>query len=96
MGLTEVRTAPVLRPEASEADYLETASGLKLLDETVGEGKEARPGDAVSVHYTGTLVPSGEKFDSSLEHGRPFTFHLGAGQVIAGDGDEPRRVTQKP
>jgi FKBP-type peptidyl-prolyl cis-trans isomerase len=48
-----------------------------------GTGAEAKSGQSVSVHYTGTLT-SGKKFDSSRDHGKPFTFTLGAGQVIKG------------
>jgi FKBP-type peptidyl-prolyl cis-trans isomerase len=48
-----------------------------------GEGPEAKAGDRVSVHYTGTLE-NGQKFDSSLDRGRPFQFALGRGQVIQG------------
>jgi FKBP-type peptidyl-prolyl cis-trans isomerase FkpA len=60
-----------------------TPSGLKYTDLAVGQGEEARPGKTVEVHYTGWLT-NGTKFDSSLDRNRPFSFHLGAGQVIRG------------
>lgn len=54
---------------------------VEILQE--GSGPEAQNGDVVSVHYTGTLE-DGTKFDSSLDRGAPFSFTLGAGQVIQG------------
>jgi len=48
-----------------------------------GTGAEAKSGDKVTVHYVGVLE-DGTKFDSSLDRGQPFTFALGAGQVIQG------------
>ena len=42
------------------------------------------------MHYTGWLYAAGapdhmgQKFDSSRDHGQPFTFRIGAGEVIAG------------
>jgi FKBP-type peptidyl-prolyl cis-trans isomerase len=60
-----------------------TPSGLRYQELTKGEGKEAGAGKVVLVHYTGWL-PNGEKFDSSRDRNDPFSFTLGAGQVIAG------------
>ena len=60
-----------------------TPSGLQYRDDAVGQGREARAGDTVSVHYTGTLQ-NGSKFDSSRDRGQPLQFPLGAGHVIKG------------
>lgn len=56
---------------------------LQTQDIQMGDGAEAVSGKTVSVHYTGTLT-DGSKFDSSLDRGQPFSFQLGAGQVIRG------------
>jgi FKBP-type peptidyl-prolyl cis-trans isomerase len=60
-----------------------TADGLEYWDLKTGTGAEAKPGKTVKVHYTGWLT-NGTKFDSSLDRGEPFSFSLGAGQVIKG------------
>ncbi len=65
------------------AAMTKTPSGLRYQDITAGEGAEAAADRTVSVHYTGWL-PNGEKFDSSRDRNQPFSFSLGAGQVIAG------------
>ena len=59
------------------------AGFLEIEDLQVGEGIEVANGDQVTVHYTGWLI-DGTKFDSSLDRGKPFTFKLGARQVIQG------------
>ena len=56
---------------------------LQIDEVKAGTGAEARAGQHVSVHYVGTLT-SGAKFDSSRDRGQPFSFRLGAGQVIQG------------
>ncbi len=60
-----------------------TGEGLQITDVVVGTGPEARSGQTVAVHYTGTL-PDGTIFDSSKDRGQPFSFTLGTGQVIKG------------
>ncbi len=64
-----------------------TNSGLQYTDTTVGDGDEAKPGQSVTVHYTGWLYESGTQgtqFDSSRDRRDPFVFSLGAGMVIKG------------
>lgn len=57
---------------------------LKVQDEVVGTGMEAKAGDTVTVQYVGMLT-NGTVFDASRNHGDAgFTFQLGAGQVIKG------------
>lgn len=69
--------------ELGENIFMPDASGLQTEDIKVGEGAEAAPGKAVSVHYVGTLL-NGTKFDSSRDRGEAFTFNLGVGEVIPG------------
>jgi FKBP-type peptidyl-prolyl cis-trans isomerase FkpA len=63
---------------------------LQMTDLTEGTGAMALAGKTVEVHYTGWLFDpkapetKGRKFDSSRDRGEPFSFRLGAGQVIAG------------
>lgn len=57
--------------------------GMKIEVLKEGTGIEAKAGDEVSVHYTGTLA-NGKKFDSSVDRGEPFAFTLGQNRVIQG------------
>jgi FKBP-type peptidyl-prolyl cis-trans isomerase FkpA len=60
---------------------------LIIIDNKVGDGREAEKGLTVTVHYTGWLYENGEKttkFDSSVDRREPFNFVLGVGQVIKG------------
>lgn len=66
-----------------EEKVITTESGLKYIDDKVGDGDEAKSGQRVTVHYTGTLK-SGKKFDSSKDRNKPFSFNLGAGEVVKG------------
>jgi FKBP-type peptidyl-prolyl cis-trans isomerase FkpA len=88
VALALVAVAAPLGPVAAQpARMIEMPSGLKYTDVKVGEGQEAKAGDRVSVHYTGWLYNNdrkGAQFDSSVDRGQPFSFTLGAHQVIAG------------
>jgi FKBP-type peptidyl-prolyl cis-trans isomerase len=71
----EPGTPPVLKEEEVKE--------LRIVDVKEGTGAVAQTGKTVTVHYTGTLF-NGTKFDSSLDRNQPFSFPLGAGQVIPG------------
>ncbi|MDP8323045.1 MAG: FKBP-type peptidyl-prolyl cis-trans isomerase [Candidatus Stygibacter australis] len=64
-------------------DFIKTDSGLMYQITTQGEGKLAKAGDTVVMHYTGKFE-NGDVFDSSIDRGKPFVFPLGAGRVIKG------------
>ena len=57
---------------------------LGVDDLVVGDGEEATTGKKVSVHYVGVAFRTGDEFDASWNRGTPFSFKLGAGQVIPG------------
>jgi FKBP-type peptidyl-prolyl cis-trans isomerase len=67
---------------AGTEKVITTASGLKYVDLKVGDGAQAKAGQTATVHYTGWLE-DGTKFDSSVGKA-PFSFKIGAGQVIKG------------
>jgi FKBP-type peptidyl-prolyl cis-trans isomerase FkpA len=93
---TAILAAALALPLAAPADNTHprattmTLNGMAITDTQVGTGTEARKGNLVVVHYTGWLYDptaphnKGDKFDSSLDRGQPFSFRLGAGQVIRG------------
>ena len=73
--------------ERNGMEIQKTASGLQYQIITPGSGSQPKPGQKVTVHYTGWLDNNGElgkKFDSSVDRGQPFQFIVGIGQVIPG------------
>jgi FKBP-type peptidyl-prolyl cis-trans isomerase len=69
--------------EAKNMDGQGQVTELQGQDLVVGTGVEAVSGKKVTVNYLGTLT-DGTKFDSSYDRGTPFSFNLGAGEVIQG------------
>ncbi|KAI6653535.1 hypothetical protein LOD99_3430 [Oopsacas minuta] len=70
--------------------YLATCEGEQPKKVQIGIKKrvencvrKSKRGDSLSMHYAGTLE-DGKEFDSSYSRNKPFTFTLGAGQVIKG------------
>jgi FKBP-type peptidyl-prolyl cis-trans isomerase FkpA len=82
-----VAPAPLMALAAATPQVTEMPDGLKYTDDKIGDGATAAFGEKVTVNYTGWLDDNGakgKKFDSSLDRGQPFTFTLGAQQVISG------------
>ena len=75
-------------PASAAAPHTVTLpGGLQYTDTKIGTGPAAKPDDTLVMQYTGWLDDHGKKgrkFDSSRDHGEPFTFTLGAHQVIPG------------
>ena len=63
---------------------------LQRTDIVKGTGEGISLGQVAVVHYTGWVFDGaapeqkGKKFDSSRDRGQPFTFTIGAGEVIRG------------
>lgn len=78
-----IEQANINNPLESTESAQTSMNELKIEDIKVGTGTEAVAGKTITVHYTGTLT-DGTKFDSSVDRGEPFSFNLGAGEVIEG------------
>jgi len=69
--------------KSNNIEAISTESGLRYVITEKGDGNKPTAGSKVKVHYTGTLL-EGQKFDSSIDRGEPFSFDLGVGMVIPG------------
>ncbi len=79
---SQSRSSQESTPATATGNVGKTA-GLVTSDAVVGQGPAAKSGDRVTVNYTGWLL-DGTKFDSSKDRNQPFSFSLGAGDVIPG------------
>lgn len=68
---------------AYEGEFDAVTQPLQIQDTQVGSGQLAEVGDTVAVRYTGRLT-DGTVFDSNVSSANPFSFTLGANQVIQG------------
>ena len=88
LALLAVPVAATTPVTASKGTPMTTTdSGLQYVDTTPGSGPCPSKGQTCTMHYTGWLSVAGkpgQKFDSSVDRGQPFSFTLGVGQVIKG------------
>jgi FK506-binding protein 2 len=64
---------------------LAATTGLQIdVTHAVECTRKTESGDAVDMHYRGTLASDASEFDSSYKRGQPLSFVLGAGRVIKG------------
>jgi peptidylprolyl isomerase len=59
-------------------------TSLQIEDISIGDGPEAVSGKTMTMQYVGHGWSTRKQFDASWDRGEPFSFRLGAGQVIAG------------
>ncbi len=91
LGLATLPALAIANEDATPA-HAQAKVGVDLvkIDHKIGDGATATAGQRVTVHYTGWLYDAkatdqkGKKFDSSRDRNEPFSFNLGAGQVIRG------------
>src|SRR6202166_2056319 len=78
---------PTIAAAQTAGKTMTTASGLQIIDTSVGTGASPKPGQTCVMHYTGWLYEGGKrrkKFDSSVDRNEPFEFPIGQHRVIAG------------
>ena len=85
----EAPQTPASETASASSEAATPAVAAQQIDTVVGAGKEATAGNTAVVNYTGWLYEPaaeqqrGKQFDSSIGR-EPFSFQLGAGQVIKG------------
>src|ERR1700693_1975060 len=78
---------PTMAAAQTSGKTMTTASGLQIIDTTVGTGATPKPGQICVMHYTGWLYENGakgKKFDSSVDRGRAFEVPIGQQRAIGG------------
>ena len=69
----------------NNATARKTVGGTYYIIKKLGTGLPPKKGQTVRVLYRGTVLATGQEFDSSAKHGNePIAFALGTGQVIPG------------
>lgn len=66
----------------NQAAVGQSANQVAMQDVVVGQGAMVKPGDTITVNYTGTLQ-DGSVFDTSVGEA-PISFTVGSGEIIPG------------
>lgn len=85
----ERKTKKVTQLKQGTPSMQKTDSGIEyeIVTAAADDAQKPEAGTLVKVHYTGWLNDGGQpgnKFDSSVDRGEPFSFNVGVGQVIKG------------
>ena len=92
IGVSSCNSSPpdAQTPKQNTTTMARSATTLGIIDIKPGTGAAIALRQKAVVHYTGWLFDAaapdnkGRKFDSSRDHGEPFEFNLGLGEVIRG------------
>jgi FKBP-type peptidyl-prolyl cis-trans isomerase len=82
---TKKAVSGTISPPTAIGETKTTPSGVTYETLKEGDGPEVKPGQSVTVHYTGTLT-DGKVFDTSHKPDKdePAAFEIGTGKVIPG------------
>jgi FKBP-type peptidyl-prolyl cis-trans isomerase len=83
IGAQGTGVASPVPTQTTNINNMQDVTTLKIEDIREGQGEAVKSGDTVEVNYLGTFL-DGKKFDSSYDRNQTFSFHVGAGEVIAG------------
>ncbi|MBO3737592.1 FKBP-type peptidyl-prolyl cis-trans isomerase [Actinoplanes flavus] len=75
---------PALGTKPSVSKGTGTVTELKSTTLVEGTGAAVQSGQTVDVNYVGVTYADGKEFDSSWKRSEPFSFQVGAGNVIKG------------
>ena len=75
---------PVLGTKPAVTRGTGTVSKLKTTTLIQGTGAAVQSGQTINVNYVGVTYAGGKEFDSSWKRSEPFSFAVGAGNVIKG------------
>jgi FK506-binding nuclear protein len=80
---SNAKSAATTPAASASTTSVRTVQGITVDDRKIGNGPAAKKGSTLSMRYIGKLQNGGKQFDAN-KSGKPFSFKLGAGEVIKG------------